>query len=26
VVFIDNRSTVTRAEGQNEELKLIIQL
>ena len=26
VVFIDNRATITRAEGQNEELKLIIQL
>lgn len=26
VVFIDNRATITREEGQNEELKLIIQL
>ena len=26
VVFIDNRATITREEGQNEQLKLIIQL
>jgi len=26
VVFIDNRGTIVRAEGQNEELKLVIQL
>ena len=26
VVFIDNRATVIRAQGQNEEIKLIIQL
>jgi len=26
ILFIDNRSAVTREEGQNEELKIIIQL